>query len=97
MGELTLVLVNLYMASWEVSVGFSTTDLDLASWEVLVGFSTTDLDLRNLPLSMRIYVNNLDQVIWLPEKNRSGRGILIYSAWQGLIGLKCTVQIIKPG
>ena len=30
-------------------------------------------------------------------KNRSGRGILIYSAWQGLIGLKCTVQIIKPG
>ena len=43
----------------------------------------TDLDLHCLPLSMRIYSNNPDQVSdWL--KIRSERGILIYSAWQGL-------------
>ena len=28
----------------------------------------TDLDLHCLPLSMWIYINNLDQVIWLAEK-----------------------------
>ena len=27
----------------------------------------TDLDLRCLPLSMWIYINNLDQIIWLAE------------------------------
>ena len=27
----------------------------------------TDLDLHCLPLSMQIYSNNLDQVIWLAE------------------------------
>ena len=32
---------------------------------------------------MWIYINNLDQVIWLAEI-RSGHGILIYSAGQGL-------------
>ena len=27
----------------------------------------TDLDLHCLPLSMWIYINNLDQIIWLAE------------------------------
>ena len=38
----------------------------------------TDLDLHCLPLSILIYSNNADQAI------RSGCGILIYSAGQGL-------------
>ena len=43
----------------------------------------TDLNLHCLPLSIWIYSNNPDQVIWLAE-NRRGSGILIYSAGQGL-------------
>ena len=38
----------------------------------------SDLDLHCLPLSMWIYNNNPDQVIWVAENYRSGRGILIY-------------------
>ena len=43
-----------------------------------------------LLLSMWIYSKNLDQVI----KIRIGRGILIYSAWQGL-NLFCIIMSIK--
>ena len=43
----------------------------------------TDLDLHCLPFSMWIYINNLDQIIWL-AKIWKGCGILIYSAGQGL-------------
>ena len=52
-----------------------------------VGFlkKPTDLDLHCLPFSIWIYINNLDQVIWLAENIRIGRGILIYSAGNGLI------------
>ena len=42
----------------------------------------TDLDLHCLSLSMSVCSNNLDQIIWLAV--RSGRGILICPAWQGL-------------
>ena len=43
----------------------------------------TDLDLHCLSWSISIYINNPDQEIdWL--KIRSGHGITIYSAWQGL-------------
>ena len=44
----------------------------------------TDLDLHCLPLRIWIYSNNSDQAIWLAVKIRSRRGILIYSAGQGL-------------
>ena len=44
----------------------------------------TDLDLHCLPFSIWIYINNLDQVIWLAENLKKRRGILIYSGGQGL-------------
>ena len=50
----------------------------------------TDLDLHCLSLNMWISIKMSDQVIcWL--EIRSGRGILIYSAWQGLIYCKLGV------
>ena len=42
----------------------------------------TDQDLHRLSFSMWICISNLDQVIWLADKIRSGSGILLYSAWQ---------------
>ena len=41
---------------------------------------------------MWIYINNLYKVIWLAE-NWSGRGILIYSAWQGLKITKYFIEL----
>ena len=51
----------------------------------------TDLGLESLSLSMQVCIHNLDQAIWL-VKIRSGCGILIYSAWQGLIILQLNLN-----
>ena len=81
---LTLVLLNLDIPcickqcrSWSVG------QIRMVKIQEAITLKPTDLDLHCLPLSVRIYNKNPDQVIWLAE-NWSGRGILIYSAGQGL-------------
>ena len=54
---------------------------------------STDLDLHCLPLSMWIYINNLDSVIWLADW--IWNGLLIYSARQGWIIPKMIISLWK--
>ena len=51
----------------------------------ILWLKTIYLELHCLSFSMLICINSLDQVIWL-AKIRSGHGILIYSAWQHVVG-----------
>ena len=62
----SLLSVNLTQSCWtRICTAFANSvDPDP---DQLASQKPTDLDLHCLPLSMWIYINNLDQVIWLAE------------------------------